>query len=532
LAHFRTTAEQTYLETGVLKNFGGQSVWSPDSRQLVYTRRLGDNVEVRWHDLNDRDLHLASNLQEAKLDEWSEDNTTIAFRSTETIPESGTEDPSILVTDETGFAAVSWTEHAPEKKQRFFQYHIDSSQLSEVKAPPGGVSPVLPETYRRSGWEMHQNIEKYILKPVLSPDKKYIAFVGSGFYDTKDISMATRDYFIGIKRMDESTPPDEFLHSPSYIVSLEWNRSSGEVLGIVLDPEFSRVIALSPKSGETRELTRTPQALSQASWNKEGSLFVAVAQSTFIPDQLVKFDSSTGRFDILANPNPVFADKDRPEVRFMRVDTPLGGGIFGRLVLPNGYHEGQRYPLVFTTYRAGTEFLAGAVGDEFPIFPAAAHGIAVFAMDTGQSNLVSDSGDADFTMMRLKKPVEAMRSLRRQLADEGLIDPDKVGITGLSYGSDIAAYAVISADFFKASSVSLSALDPIVHTLGYVTFSKELTKRGLPDPNGTGYEKWKNTSVALNAPHIHTPILIQSPESEAMLSLETFKALKPNQTIF
>jgi len=210
----------------------------------------------------------------------------------------------------------------------------------------------------------------------------------------------------------------------------------------------------------------------------------------------------------------------------MRVRNPLGGDIFGRLVLPNGYVAGRRYPLVFTTYRAGTEFLAGAVGDEFPIFPLAASGIMVFALDTGRSNILSDSGDFDFTLLRLRKPLGAMRVVIRQLTEQGLVDAQRVGISGLSYGSDIASYAVATTDIFAAASVSVSGLDPIAFTVNSVNREEVLERYGIPYPDESGRRVIADWSVALNADRVTTPLLIQSPESEAMFSLETFKALR------
>jgi dipeptidyl aminopeptidase/acylaminoacyl peptidase len=63
-------------------------------------------------------------------------------------------------------------------------------------------------------------------------------------------------------------------------------------------------------------------------------------------------------------------------------------------------------------------------------------------------------------LMREKRPMEAMATLRQQLADEGVIDPDKCGITGLSYGGDITAYAVWNTKMFAAATVAGVWLDP------------------------------------------------------------------------
>jgi dipeptidyl aminopeptidase/acylaminoacyl peptidase len=128
--------------------------------------------------------------------------------------------------------------------------------------------------------------------------------------------------------------------------------------------------------------------------------------------------------------------------------------------------------------------------------------------------------------MRMKRPLDAMEMVRRQLAAEEVIDPERCAITGLSYGSDIVAYAISNTKIFKAASVSISGLDPIVHRLVSVNYEKTLAAYGYPYPAGAGLEQWKKPSVALNAANIVTPLLIQSADSEAMFSLETFKALK------
>src|SRR5262249_4713327 len=149
----------------------------------------------------------------------------------------------------------------------------------------------------------------------------------------------------------------------------------------------------------------------------------------------------------------------------------------------------------------------------------------VFAMDTGQSNMVSESGDLEFTNMRLRRPLEAMQMVRQQLVDEGIVDPDKSGITGLSYASDIAVYALVTTNIFKAAAVASSSLDPLDYTINSVKREKNLNDIGFAYPDDVGRESWKKISLALNADRIKTPLLIQGADSEAMFSLETFKSL-------
>src|SRR5262249_1598108 len=151
-----------------------------------------------------------------------------------------------------------------------------------------------------------------------------------------------------------------------YLGWLAWSADSRTVYGLRLYPERTDVVAVDADTGRSRSIYSASELLMEASWARDARSFVAIRQNSFTPDELVRIDVTTGRVRSLASPNAGFTRKLMPTVRFMRVNNPLGGGIFGRLVLPHRYVAGTRYPLVFTTYRAGAGFLEGAVGDEFP----------------------------------------------------------------------------------------------------------------------------------------------------------------------
>jgi len=533
LARFHTTADQTFLETGEMKNFGGQVAWSRDGKWLAFTKREADKIQVWLRSIEANSVvKIAGDFSQVDFDGWEENDAAIRVKVADQVSgpraSSETDDPAIRITDQDNFWWPPWVrKDTPTLITRLYRYVLATHELTEAKQPSGSaLADESARTYAQAKWPTKPHEVKYASRPVRSPDKKMTVFLGQTFYNTKDIKTATRDYFVGLKELGNDNPPRELLHSPRWLSSFQWSADSQTVYALQFDPEYTAVLTIRVGDGNVTELLQTPDYLSDATWRADAASFVAVRRRSVMPDELVKFDLRTKQFEVLANPNAGFADKDLPEVRFRRVNNPLGGGIFGRLVLPNGYEKGKRYPLIFTTYRAGAGFLEGAVGDEFPIYPYAAHGFAVFAMDTGGSNMLSSSGDLDFTLMREKRPIEAMEIVRQQLADEGVIDPDKCGVTGLSYGGDIAAYAAWSTKTFAAASVAGVWRDPLSYTLNSVAREKTLAEYGLPYPDEQGLKKWKATSLAMNASTMTTPILIQSPDQEALVSLEAFKAVK------
>jgi dipeptidyl aminopeptidase/acylaminoacyl peptidase len=520
------------LDTGEVKNLSTQAAWSSDGRVLAYTKNSGEGVELRLRHVGEGRDETIGRFPSVEIVGWNNSNTLVTFKelasATESAADHTAHDPALRVTDDMNFWTPPWYEKSVSRRAlRELEYRLSDRRIARAKvAAPESEGASRPNKYSDRQWPMKAHETKYVLSPQRSPSEKLEAFVGLGVYHTNDVSKAYRDFFIGVKTVDDNAPPKEFVNSPNYIGWLAWRSDGQEVHALHVEPTSTAVIAVNVEDGRSRELLRTNGVLMEASWARDGRSFVAIRQTSSMPDELVHVDVKSRHVRALAAPNAGFARKRVPPVRFMRVNNPLGGRIFGRLVLPNNYIKGRRYPLVFTTYRAGAGFLEGAVGDEFPIFPYAAHGFVVFAMDTGISNMISDSGDAEFTAMRMKRPLDAMETVRRQLVAEGIVDPERCGITGLSYGSDIATHAIVSTRTFKAAGVSMLGPDPIAYVLNSVNREKELEALGLPLPDEKGLETWRKRSSALNAAAITTPVLIQSSDAEALFSIESYKALR------
>jgi dipeptidyl aminopeptidase/acylaminoacyl peptidase len=168
-----------------------------------------------------------------------------------------------------------------------------------------------------------------------------------------------------------------------------------------------------------------------------------------------------------------------------------------------------------------------SVGDELPVLALASHGIAVFAMNEYGVNVVSSQGDFEFEINRVARPLHAMEYIRSQLAAEGIIDPDRCGIAGVSYGSEIAMYAYWKSSILKAVSVATATWGPMDILMAGTSFGEYLTARGFPAIDQTADPRWKALSVAMNTRHDLPPLLLQSSaDEEYFANIETWMQLQ------
>src|SRR5262249_37389455 len=142
-------------------------------------------------------------------------------------------------------------------------------------------------------------------------------------------------------------------------------------------------------------------------------------------------------------------------------------------VRPPDFDAHNRYPLIITTY-SSRGFLRGGVGDEYPIQVLAAQGFVVLDFDSPvdwqfQKRAPTWEVVAQHERRegRDKKAVlSSLNSAIDLLLARGYIDPEKIGICGLSFGAEIALYAISHSRTFAAAAVSQAASDPDLYYLG------------------------------------------------------------------
>lgn len=268
-----------------------------------------------------------------------------------------------------------------------------------------------------------------------------------------------------------------------------------------------------------------------------GAKLACTFENSTTPPRIVLVDPTSGKRRTLFDPNPEFRRLRLGTVRRLRFRNDRGFEAWGDLVLPPSYRKGARLPMILVQYNS-RGFLRGGTGNEYPIFPLAAEGFAVLSFERPRSVASADPTlrtDEELNAANEKGWAERRSMLSAMLAGTdvaiatGSVNPDRVGITGLSDGATAARFALINSNRFSAAAISSCCLEPkTVMTYGGVAWAEFNRAVGYPPATVDSHAFWAPMSVALNASRIRTPLLMQLADDEYLLSLEAFQALREN----
>ena len=323
------------------------------------------------------------------------------------------------------------------------------------------------------------------------------------------------------------------------LVSFWWHAASQEVLILRREGPARSSTALyrwSSRTGRSIRILSSEDLI--AGCRPLDEALVCVRETSTTPQHIIKIDIATGRIETLFDPNPEFRRLRKGKVTRLYWRNDLGLETFGDLVLPPGYKEGQKLPLIVVQYRS-RGFLRGGVGDEYPIFPFAAHGHAVLSVE--RTPFYDEAGGKKWRSFE-----DAVRAGNANWSDRwsslssvrngvklaiatGLIDPTRVGITGLSDGATTARFALINdPDLFAAASVSTCCADgdPLM-IYGGPAIARERLEMGFPSVFADGAtEAWAPISLRISAAKVRAPVLMQLADREFIGGLEAYTSLK------
>lgn len=192
-------------------------------------------------------------------------------------------------------------------------------------------------------------------------------------------------------------------------------------------------------------------------------------------------------------------------------------------------------PLVITSYDCAG-FLRGGTGSTTPEFILWEDGFAVLCSNVDEALLAPNyrlkpvpPGQAT----RLEYMYDGWASAVQFLARKGVVDPRRVGISGLSFSGETVNYVVTHYPAFAAAATAghLDFTDPIdfyiMAGIGGSLWERTVAGYGLADPRTPrGARYYEVVSDALNAGRVCTPLLVQTNEAEFVKGIQYYGALR------
>lgn len=321
-------------------------------------------------------------------------------------------------------------------------------------------------------------------------------------------------------------------HKENDIQSCFWAGDAKAVVCVRNSLDRTKFVRIDISSGNEVSLLDTSWGFNDTEMvlSPDGKYVYATREKPNVPKQLCRIDLQTGDMLLIDNVNQQFEAIQVPPYISVRQLNEFGDELRGYLFFPPGFRGQMRLPFVAIRGQHWDAFCDGGTGVEFPGMVMAMKGYAVLFFEPSSKEYgFSLQGNAAYSELRFKSPLENLRLVIADLAKKGWVDPDRAGIAGLSAGADIVSYA---AGFTKTFSIGAATTSEVYAPANYFLLDDEqidslFTKRyNLPYPDVDGIRAWQRVSTSLNAPHSNMPLLFQPGDAEAWITISQHIAWK------
>lgn len=517
-------------------------VWSPDSKWIAYRRMDGDSVQL-WRSGVDGSVQEQLTHNDARVDafRWADDGTRIFFETGASL-EQQTEflaskaeggfwvgddyfNPrtmSYLLQDYelTGGRPKLRVLELPAKQERLASDAEARRHFGLNSVSPDAIFGGIRRASRMAGRPLSREL-------TVSSDGNRVAWL-----EAKVEAVYPR-LQVWAKSGDLDTVQCEFKECVGRIERLWW-RDNREVVFLRREgADFGRQVIYgwdTVTDNVRRIYADTTRHLSACS--SSGDLLVCFSDEPDRPRTIVSVEFIDGSVKEMFDPNPPFDRILVGAAERLEWRNSYGVESWGWVVKPVGYEEGKRYPLVIVQY-LGYACFEGGTGAEYPAHLFAAAGFAVLCFDEPgmwdvyETMTLMEAQEIAWEDYYDKRVILASLEAAIEMLDgRGLIDPARVGITGLSSGSDTISFALSHTDRFSAAISSSGGWNPNSYYLsaGWVrTFN---SKRGFGRPGSANDKYWSGMSLAANAERVNTPLLVLASDNEALYQMFQYVTLQ------
>ena len=269
-----------------------------------------------------------------------------------------------------------------------------------------------------------------------------------------------------------------------------------------VSPLETHLYSVSFRGGERKRIT-TEEGSHNIESNADGTVFMDVFSSFNQPPQAILKNG-------LGAPVKVMVAQDRTVMdeytllpsETVHVKANDGTILYGRLTKPANYQAGTKYPLIVEVYGGpGVQLIHNAWSGVNWTQMMAQKGYLMFTLDNrGSSGRGHAFEEPIFHDMGTTEVADQKAGVE-YLIKQGMADPERVGVTGWSYGGFMTLHCLLFApDVFKVGAAGA----PVTDWHNYDTIYTE-RYMGLPEKNAAGYDA---TSNVKNAERLRGKLLI------------------------
>jgi dipeptidyl aminopeptidase/acylaminoacyl peptidase len=297
-------------------------------------------------------------------------------------------------------------------------------------------------------------------------------------------------------------------------------------------------LMLFPATSAGTRLARIGDSLSDCAFAADLTLGVCNRESLERAPELVAVDPATARVRVLARPNAHY-DRIAPlKTARARWTSRLGSDNDGYITYPRGYRTGRKYPTLIVTHAgdARNRFADPVFQWQYPVQFFAEHGYLVLSVNEARKDRDASraygagKGDVPVAKMQAEwglKPVASMEAAALALIDQGVADPDRIGIAGYSRGASVTTFALSQSKLFRAGASG----DADWFSAG--SYWDSAVARGIYDGVFGGspldplyFENYQALSPSARTEHFCGPLLQQFTAATAAGAVELDAALK------
>ena len=268
------------------------------------------------------------------------------------------------------------------------------------------------------------------------------------------------------------------------------------------------------------------------SLSRNGRSGAVIGQAATHPEEVYALDGMEVEPRRLTNHNPWLERLRMAQQEVIRYVARDGLELDGILIRPLDEEAGRRYPLIVSVHGGPEAHEANGWKTTYsrPGQVAAARGFAVFYPNyrgsTGRGVAFSKLGQADYAGREFDDLIDGVR----HLVETGLVDEQRVGVTGGSYGGYATAWCATRWTEHFAAGVMFVGLSDLISKFGTTDIPEEMS---LVHARKMPWEDWEfflDRSPIKHAGSGRTPLLIlhgkDDPRVHVSQSLELYRYLK------